>query len=365
MNLALSDEQEFLRDAARGALARHKTIEAAREAADGADLPDLWPTAVEAGWPGLLVSEDNGGAGLQPFDAMLVAQECGRVLAGVPLLGHVPASYLLDRGGYSRIGEIAEGSLRAAFCPARPPSDLVQEWTVEPRRGLARGAAPEVSGDSVTGEVPWVPDAPDAGVFVVVGVENGTPVAIAVDGASVEDVSRYDRTRSLGHVTLDSASGERLDVSPDEIASAWYIAQALLAAESVGTVETGLEMSVDYAKERFTFGRAIGSYQAVKHTLTEVLRQVENAKSLLLYAGWAGEAKADEFPLAASAARAAAGSALDYAARATIGVHGGIGATWEHDAPYLFRRAQLSRRLLGGTHDATDRVAGELLAGAA
>jgi alkylation response protein AidB-like acyl-CoA dehydrogenase len=362
MNLALSDEQEFLRDAARGALARHKTIEAARDAADGGSLPDLWPTAVEAGWPGLLVSEDNGGAGLQVFDAMLVAQECGRVLAGVPLLGHVPASYLLDRGGYSRIAEVADGSLRAAFCPAHPPSDVLDRWTVEPRSGLTRGAIPEVSGDSVTGEISWVPDAPGADVFVIVGVENGAPVAIAVEGATVEDASRYDRTRTLGHVTVDGASGERLDVSADEIASAWYIAQALIAAESVGTVETGLDMSVEYAKERFTFGRAIGSYQAVKHTLTEVLRQLENAKSLLLYAGWAGEAKPDEFPIAASAARSAAGSALDYAARATIGVHGGIGATWEHDAPYLFRRAQLSRRLLGGTHDATDRVAAELLA---
>ena len=364
MNLALSDEQEFLRDAARGTLARHKTLEAARDAADGGELPDLWPVAVEAGWSGLLVSEDNGGAGLAPFDAMLVAQECGRVLAGVPLLGHVPASYLLDRGGYSRISEVADGSLRAAYCPARPPGDVLTEWTVEPRRGLARGAAPVVSGESITGEAPWVPDAPGADVFVAIGVENGAPVALAVEGASVEDASRYDHTRSLGHVTFDGASGERLDVSAEEIAIAWYIAQALIAAESVGTVETGLEMSVEYAKERFTFGRAIGSYQAVKHTLTEVLRQSENAKSLLLYAGWAGEAKGDEFPLAASAARAAAGAALDYAARATIGVHGGIGATWEHDAPYLFRRAQLSRRLLGGTHDATDRVAGELLGAA-
>jgi alkylation response protein AidB-like acyl-CoA dehydrogenase len=311
------------------------------------------------------VSDDNGGAGLGPFDAMLVAQECGRVIAGVALLGHVPASYLLDRGGYSRIGEIADGSLRAAFCAARPPSDVDSDWSVEARHGLARGAAPSVSGDSVTGEVAWVPDAPGAGVLVVVGVEDGQPVALAVEGAPVEDASVYDPTRSLGHVKLDGATGERLDVSADEIAAAWYIAQALIAAESVGTVETGLQMSVEYAKERFTFGRAIGSYQAVKHTLTEVLRQSENAKALLLYAGWAGEAKADEFPLAASAARAAAGSALDYAARATIGVHGGIGATWEHDAPYLFRRAQLSRRLLGGTHGAVDRVAGELLAGAA
>src|SRR4051794_14084408 len=218
MNLALSDEQEFLRDAARGALARHKTIEAARDAADGGELPDLWPVAVEAGWPGLLVSENNGGAGLQPFDAMLVAQECGRVLAGVALLGHVPASYLLDRGGYSRIGEVADGSLRAAFCPARPPGDVVTEWTVDARRGLARGAPPSISGDSATGEVPWVPDAPGAGVFVVVGVQDGEPVALAVEGGSVEDVSRYDRTRSLGHVTFDGAAGERLDVSAEQIA---------------------------------------------------------------------------------------------------------------------------------------------------
>jgi alkylation response protein AidB-like acyl-CoA dehydrogenase len=283
------------------------------------------------------------------------------VIADFQLLGHVPASFLLDRGGYSRIGEIADGSLRAAFCAARPPGDVETEWTVQPRKGLRRAGAPTVSGDSVSGEIAWVPDAPGAGVFVVIGVENGEPVALAVEGATVEAATIYDHTRSLGHVTLDGASGERLDVSAEEIGSAWYIAQALIAAESVGTVETGLEMSLEYAKERFTFGRAIGSYQAVKHTLTEVLRQSENAKSLLLYAGWAGEESPAEFPLAASAARAAAGSALDYASRATIGVHGGIGATWEHDAPYLFRRAELSRRLLGGTHDAVDRVAGELL----
>jgi len=129
-------------------------------------------------------------------------------------------------------------------------------------------------------------------------------------------------------------------------------------------VQTCLAMSVEYAKQRFTFGRAIGSYQAVKHELTEVLRQQENARSLAFYAGWAGQSKPEEWALAASAFRSAAGHALDFAARATINVHGGIGATWEHDAPLFFRRAQLSRRLLGGTRDATDRIAGELFAAA-
>src|ERR1700756_2834533 len=100
MNLSLSDEQQFLREAARNALSRHKTIEAAREALENPDgLPDLWPTAVEAGWPGLLIGEDRGGAGLGVFEAMLVAEECGRVLAAVPLLGLVPATAILDRAG--------------------------------------------------------------------------------------------------------------------------------------------------------------------------------------------------------------------------------------------------------------------------
>lgn len=354
MNLALTDEQELLREAARGTLARFPTIEAARDQLEDlhGPAPDLWPAAVDAGWPGLLVAEERGGAGLSPFDAMLVLQECGRVLAGVPLLGHLVASWLLDRGGYDGIEAIASGERRAAAILAMPPSDLDDRWTWEPEQGKARVPA----GGGVAF---WVPDAPGADVFVVVG--DGGAVTV-VEGEPVERVMRYDATRSLGIVTLSGPPGAPLDVTPADAANAWHLAQALLAAEAVGSIETLLEMGVAYAKERFTFGRPIGSYQAIKHQLVEVLRLMENARSLLYYAGWAGESKADEFPLAASAARSAAGRGLDAAARITISVHGGIGATWEHDAPLFFRRAQLSRRLLGGTGAASDRVAGELLA---
>jgi alkylation response protein AidB-like acyl-CoA dehydrogenase len=369
MNLALSDEQEFLREAARGALARVKTVEAAREALEGRPLPDLWPTAVEAGWPGLLVAEERGGAGLGAFDAMLVLAECGRVLAPVPLLGLLPASALLQAAGDEALEAVAGGEVRPAWLPARPPGDLVDGWTVEPRVGKHRAPAPRatVDGETVrfTGEVAWVPDVPGADLLVVIGVdENGAPVAGAVPAgeAGIETVTRYDATRSLGHVTLDGAAGRRLAVTDEQLARAWYLAQALLAAESLGAAEAALEMAVQYAKERFTFGRAIGSYQAIKHGLTEVLRRQENARSLLYYAGWAFDDQPDQFALAASAARSAASTALDFAARQNITTHGGIGATWEHDAPLFFRRAQLSRRLLGGAGDATDRVAGELLA---
>jgi alkylation response protein AidB-like acyl-CoA dehydrogenase len=375
MNLTLSDEQVFLREAARGALSRFKTLEAAREALDGnaSALPDLWPTAKEAGWPGLLIDEEHGGAGLDAFDAMLVLGECGRVIAGVPLLGHLPATAILGDAPAAEglLGDLATGERRAAYLPAQPPTELDERWTTDPASGAARAALPSaVAGAdgsaSVTGSIAFVPDAPGADTLIGIALLDGKPVGVAIEadaaGVSIEPVSRYDATRSLGHVTLANAPALVLDAPAESLAAAWYLAQSLIAAESLGSVETALDVSVAYAKERFTFGRAIGSYQAVKHSLTEVLRQLENGRSLLYYAGWSRNGAPAEFPLAASAARSVGGNALDTAARTMISVHGGIGATWEHDAPLYFRRAQLSRRLLGGTAQATDRVAGELIA---
>ncbi len=381
MNLSLSDEQEFLREAARGALSRFKTLEAAREALDGKPdaLPDLWPTSKEAGWPGLLIDERHGGAGLDAFDAMLVLGECGRVLAPTALLGHLPATAILNDApaGAPLLDDLATGERRGAYLPVSPPDDLSGAWSADPRSGIERAPAPSAVADGdgvrVSGELSFVPDAPGADLLVGValldtpqGGTGGRPVGVAIDGGAsgvvIEPTTRYDATRALGHVTLSDAPARLLDAPEESLSAAWHLAQALVAAESLGSVETALDVSVEYAKERHTFGRAIGSYQAVKHSLTEVLRQLDNGRSLLYYAGWARHGAPGEFPLAASAARSVAGRALDHASRTMISVHGGTGATWEHDAPLYFRRAQLSRRLLGGTAHASDRVAGELLA---
>ena len=377
MNFDLSDEQVLLREAARDAFSRVRTVEAAREALEGGQLPDLWSTARQAGWTGLLVDEEHGGAALGAIDAMLVLAEAGRVLASVPLLGHLPATAILAAGGLDdeTLHKLAAGEWRAAYVPARPGDDVDATWTVEPRSGRRRAPAPRVArGDeglaTVDGAIAWVPDAVGADLLVVVGTDARGPVAVAfgpgADGVTVEPASGvYDATRPLGHVTFENACGRVLAAGEEELRRAWFLAHALIAAESLGAVEECLERSVAYAKERYTFGRAIGSYQAIKHALTEVLRRQENTRSLLYYAGWAYDTKPDEFAAAASAARASGGAALDFAAREVISVHGGIGATWEHDAPLFFRRAQLSRRLLGGTGDAVDRLAGELLNGAA
>ena len=366
MNFELSDEQLYLCEAAANALERVDTVAAAREALedDGA-RPDMWQTAVAAGWTGLLVDEDNGGAGLGPLDAMLIAAECGKRLAPMPLLGHLPATVL---AGGELQASLAAGEKRAAWLPAMPPTDHDDRWTVDPAAGMRREAAPVLEGGKVTGTVSWVPDAFGADVLVAIATDGGKPKAVAIDatsaGVTVESAVVYDSTRELGHVTLEGVECEVLEADEARITLAWSLAQGLLAAESLGAVESAEERSVQYAKERYTFGRAIGSYQAVKHALVEVMRLKENARSLMYYAGWAGESAPEQFTLAAHAFRVGAGEALDFAAREHISVHGGIGATWEHDAPLFFRRAQLSRRLLGGTGSAADRVAGELLADA-
>jgi len=363
VNFALSEEQEFLKEAARGTLSRVPTVAAARDALEGEPLPDLWPAAREAGWPGLLLAEERGGAGLSVMEAMLVFEELGRVLASVPLLGHLPATFVLDAAeglDADLLSALADGERRAAFVPARPPSDIEPRWTVDALLGSARPEAPEIAEDgTVTGTVAWVPDAPGADVLVVVGRGRAVLVETNAAGVSIEPVTRYDATRSLGHVRLDGAAGTLVDVPEVKLASAFYLAWTLLAAESLGATDRALEISLEYARERFTFGRAIGSYQAVKHMLVEILRLGENARSLMYYAGFAGKDAPDEFPLAAAAFRLSAGKALEHASRTQISVHGGIGATFEHDAPLYFRRSQLSRRLLAGTADAADRVAAE------
>ncbi len=96
----------------------------------------MWPTACEAGWPGLLIDEAHGGAGLDAFDAMLVLGECGRVLAGIPLLGHLPATAILNDSPERRRAARRAGQRRAARgVPARAarPSDVDGGWSGDPR----------------------------------------------------------------------------------------------------------------------------------------------------------------------------------------------------------------------------------------
>ena len=370
MNLELTDEQKLLREAAADALTRLGTIAAARGALDGAALPDLWATARTAGWTGLLVAEEHGGAGLGLFDAMVVAEECGRRLSGAGLLGHLAACSALAAGGDEALGALAAGEQRAATVFARPRGAPVG-WTTESPGGDARDAPlpRAVIGDDglrLTGAAGFVPDLPGADLVVVPAVTAGGELVVGVvepgaAGVTVEQANSYDASRTLGHLRLDDAPARRAATGAPDMQTAWHDAQALLAADALGVAEAVLEMAVAYAKERHTFGRPIGSYQAIKQQLVEMLRLTDRARSLCVAVGLAESATPHELPLACASARFAAEQAAGYGTRTNIAVHGGIGATWEHDAPLFWRRAQLSRILLGGEAAALDRIADEFI----
>jgi alkylation response protein AidB-like acyl-CoA dehydrogenase len=125
------------------------------------------------------------------------------------------------------------------------------------------------------------------------------------------------------------------------------IAAAMLASEQVGGTERVLEMSVEYAKTRFQFGRPIGSFQAVKHKCADMLVALETSKSASSYGAWAVDAESDELAVAASLAKAYCSEAYLRCAADNIQIHGGIGFTWEHDAHLYFKRAKSTELLLG------------------
>jgi alkylation response protein AidB-like acyl-CoA dehydrogenase len=115
----------------------------------------------------------------------------------------------------------------------------------------------------------------------------------------------------------------------------------------VGGAQRVLELTVEYAKTRIQFGRAIGSFQAVKHKLADVLVEVENAKSAALEAAQAVARDDAQLELAASVAKSYCSDAYFHAAAETVQLHGGIGFTWEHVAHLYFKRAKSSQFLLG------------------
>lgn len=350
------DERTLLRAAARAALSGRDWPAYARAVLDGAPRADHWAIAVEAGWPGLLIAEDDGGAGLGPAEALLVMWELGRELAAIPLLGHLMATWTISAAATRAavpaplVRDLAAGTRRAVWLPVFAGAD--GEVSVDRVRSRGRAAGPHLDDqDRVSASIGWVPDAPSADVLVGVACDaTGRPytVVLGADSASVEEVASYDGSRRLGHVALGQAPATRAETPRETVEHTWALAQALLGAESLGAAERLLEMSVEHARSRSAFGRAIGSFQAVKHQLVEVLRRIENARALAGRAGVALAAEEADAYTVACAMRLSAGDALDFASRAAIAVHGGIGATWEHPAGQYFRRAQVARRLLGG-----------------
>ncbi|HEX9888980.1 MAG TPA: acyl-CoA dehydrogenase [Nitriliruptorales bacterium] len=309
------------------------------------------------------VPEALGGDGGELADLAVLFEEAGRALLPAPLLSTTLAVGVVlevaDRGG-DLLGDLLGGSRTAAVVL---PADILDDGGPIEVADAGDGAM------RLTGERRYVLDGATADVLLVVAGNGETADVFAVDaasaGVSLTAVAATDQTRKLTSVRLDAAAGTALGAPSAAVARALDRARVLLAAEAVGVAQRCLEDMTAYARERIAFGRPIGSFQAVKHRCARALVRVEHARSLVELAAEHGPGSAGERPDAARLARLALGFAADAAlhvAGSSIQVHGGIGFTWDHTAHLYYKRALVTRRLLGRSGDLLAQAAGDLAA---
>ncbi|BAG19853.1 MULTISPECIES: acyl-CoA dehydrogenase family protein [Streptomyces] len=381
MDAAFTAEQHEIRRTLRELLARSggpDAIPAAVRTAEGYD-PALWRRlAGGLGLPGLALAEEYGGAGCTVTELALACEETGRALLPTPLLATaVLAAPLIDALGTpdqraALLPRIAAGTLTAAL--AVPGGSLATAlgltgdnadgaWAGGGRAGGIQARGPgEDGGRRLYGEADRVLDGHSAHLLLVAAHAGGYPrsrtqlflVDAGAAGLARTRLTALDETRPLARVELRDTPAELLGADADAdataaLTAAGRAAAAILAAEAVGTAASALERTVEYVKAREQFGRAVGSFQAVKHRLADLYVRVEAARSAAYHAARDPEAG----PLALAQALEAAGITTGEA----VQLHGGIGFTWEHEAHRYLKRAAGDELLFGPVHRLRDHAA--------
>ncbi|MGW6060131.1 acyl-CoA dehydrogenase family protein [Streptomyces sp. NPDC055189] len=396
MDAAFTAEQEEIRRTLRELVTKRcgpDEVKAAVRTPAGYDAA-LWSALAEQlGLPGIAIAESYGGVGCGPAELALGSEELGRALTPSPLFATAAlVAPLLERLGTGEqraelLPRIAEGGLTAAL--AVPGTGLATalglvgdnlgDWS---GGGRAGGVQAKLADDGVWrlyGQAEQVLDGHSAGLLVVAAHTGGfarsrTLLYLVREGAAGLVRTRQtslDETRPQARVELRDVTAELLGAAddadvPGALAAAGDRAATVLAAEAVGAADRALERTVEYVKQREQFGRAIGSFQAVKHRLADVYVQVQAARSAAYYAAWAagaGSEGAGSGPAGAGVERvgglalAQALDALRTAASEAVQLHGGIGFTWEHEAHLYFKRASSDELLFGPVHRLRARAA--------
>jgi alkylation response protein AidB-like acyl-CoA dehydrogenase len=360
LQLADTEEQRELRATVRRFLADRSPLAVVQRHADTSEGDDraVWHLlADQLGLQGLAIPEEYGGAGFSAVERGIALQEMGRALYDGPYLSTVVfAAELLmaldDEAARAEfLPRIADGSARVAVAFAGRRGAPVTatrrgtSWVLDGSRGVVL--------DAMTADF----------LLVVAQTPDGLGVfATEPSGAGVRraPLPSLDLTRQVADVTFDAAPARRIGPGGDASAGvSASVDQALvaLAAEQVGGALACLDMAVDYAKTRVQFGRAIGSFQAVKHKCADLLMRTEFARAAAAYAAWALVDAPDDAPLAAATAKAYCSDVFMRAAKANIQIHGGIGFTWEHPAHLYLRRAKTLELFLGAPRAQRARVA--------
>jgi alkylation response protein AidB-like acyl-CoA dehydrogenase len=329
--------------------------------------PALWQRLTdELGLTGLLVPEELGGAGAGLVEVGIVLEEMGRTLYPGPFLSTVLAT--------SAVLAAADAGAAADLLPDVAAGSTIATLAVAEEDGRWDGAeftcsAKEIGGAwSLQGTKCYVADGVTADLLIVAAQTVDGPALFAVpadaDGVTWTSVQTFDPTRRLATVTLTGAAGRLLGSASDgarTLARLLQVVRALVAVEQAGGAQAALDMAVAYAKDRVQFGRAIGSFQAIKHMCADALLDVESARSAAWYAVWAAAAGSPELPTVAPLAKAFCSETYAATAHLNMQVHGGISFTWEHPAHLYFRRAKSDAQLWGDPRANRELLATQLL----
>lgn len=372
MNFGWNDEQVALKDSARKFLEANSSCErnlAVMQTESGFN-PETWQQLCsELGWTALTIPETYGGFGLSYSFLVALMEEMGRYLFSAPYFSSVclGANALLLGGTESQketyLPGIASGEKRATL--AYLESDGT--WGEPTIHTTA-----EATGDGyvLNGTKAFVLDGHTADILIVAAKnDDGLGLFIVeagTNGVQTNYTPTMDQTRKQASVELknvalstDALLGSFQD-GQQVLDQTLQLASVALAAEQLGAAERCLETAVEYSKTRVQFGRAIGSFQAIKHKCANMMVKVESARSAAYYAGWVASEMPEELPLAAAQAKSYCSEAFFYCAAENIQIHGGIGFTWEHEAHLYFKRASGTQTLLGTPQEHREFIANEL-----
>ncbi|GAA1942303.1 acyl-CoA dehydrogenase family protein [Nocardioides hwasunensis] len=329
-------------------LAARSPVDTSR--AGGAARPPLWEALVEeVGVAGLLVPEELGGqgAGLLELGAAVhelgVCGWSGPVVATAGVAVHLLGALDPDDATGLRAAIAVEGRVVVAALHEDPAGSSVAT-TLSWR------------GDRLRGRRTLVDSGTHADTFLVPALdEDDVPVLLRVDagadGARVTPMDAMDPGRGLADLDLDDVEAAVVVARGTDVTAAledaWLVGALLVAADLVGTSARVLDVARDYAVEREQFGRAVASFQSVKHKLVDMYADLETSRSMVRQALLDAAAGSERWRLSASAAKVRTGDAGAFVVREGIQVHGGIGFTWEHEMSHHFRRAMAQRGLYG------------------
>lgn len=352
MEFVFTEEQQMIGETARAFFAENATSERTRRAM-AAGGPDagidraLWTAfCQELGLSGIGIPESAGGAGLGLVELAIIAEAAGAQVAALPMLGSLALSAQAIAAGGS-------AEQQAAHLPALLSGEVIA--------GYVHDAAITADGTSLTGAAGFVAHGGSAQLFVVTSNTGAWLVAADAPGVTVTPLTTMDQTRPYARVTLAGAQGEPLADPAAAIAAAHRAGFVAVAAEALGGAQAALDRTVAYAKERVQFGRPIGSFQAYKHRLADLMIEIEQARSAVYWAACAVDEGSDETELAVHAAKSFAADTFFLCAGNMIQLHGGIGFTWEHDAHLYFKRARAIQSMLGSGEWHRERIATMIL----